>query len=123
MVVYRIVKKQSPQYLVFRCGMTHLKYSLKKLGIKFKLPKEILKTEMNHDEIDEKNWTLKKDERIEYVQNDVFRTTLSYTRYSKAMEEITGISKKDCLSLPGLGLKSFNILRTEEDEPIYTYNT
>ena len=29
---------------------------------------------------------------------------------------------KDCLSLPGLGWKFFNSLRTEEDEPIYTYN-
>ena len=102
--------------------MTHLKYSLKKSGTKFKLLKEILKTEMNHDEIDENNWTVKKDERIEYVQNHVFRTTLSYARYSKAMEEITGFSMKDCLSLPRIGLKSFNSLKTEEDEPIYTYN-
>ena len=38
------------------------------------------------------------------------------------MEEITGFSMKDCLSLPGLGWKYFNSLRTEEDEPIYTYN-
>ena len=37
------------------------------------------------------------------------------------MEEIPGFSMKDCLSLPGLGLKYFNSLRTE-DEPIYTYN-
>ena len=37
------------------------------------------------------------------------------------MEEITGFSMKDCLSLPGLGWKYFNSLRTEEDEPIYTY--
>ena len=29
---------------------------------------------------------------------------------------------KDCLSVPGLGLKYFNSLRTEEDEPIYKYN-
>ena len=29
---------------------------------------------------------------------------------------------KDCFSLPGLGWKSFNLLRTEEVEPIYTYN-
>ena len=33
--------KQIPQYLHFRCGMTHLYYSLKKLGKTFKLPKEI----------------------------------------------------------------------------------
>ena len=38
------------------------------------------------------------------------------------MEEKTGVSVKDCLSLPGLGLKYFNSLRTEDDEPIYTYN-
>ena len=38
------------------------------------------------------------------------------------MEEITGFSMKDCLSIPGRGLKYFNSLRTEEDEPIYTYN-
>ena len=29
---------------------------------------------------------------------------------------------KDCLSLPGLGLKYFNSLRTEKDEPIYSYS-
>ena len=38
------------------------------------------------------------------------------------MKEITGFSMKDCLSLPGLGWKYFNSLRTDEDEPIYTYN-
>ena len=30
-------KKQIPRYLIFRCGMTHLKYSSKKLGETFKL--------------------------------------------------------------------------------------
>ena len=29
-------RKQIPQYLIFRCGMTHLNYSLKKLGKTFK---------------------------------------------------------------------------------------
>ena len=38
------------------------------------------------------------------------------------MQEITGVSMKDCLSLPGLGWKYFNSLRTEKNEPIYTYN-
>ena len=35
--------KQIPHYLHFRCGMTHLNYSLKKLGKTFKLQKELLK--------------------------------------------------------------------------------
>ena len=57
-----------------------------------------------------------------YVKNDVLCTAFSYARYCKAMEDITRFSMKDCLSLPGLGWKYFNSLRTEEDEPIYTYN-
>ena len=64
----------------------------------------------------------KTDEWLPYVKKDVFYTAFSYARYTKAMEEMTGFSMRDCLSLPGLGLKYFNSLRTEEDEPIYTFN-
>ena len=115
-------KKQVPQYLHFRCRLIHLNYSLKKLGKTFKLQKELLKTEKNHYEIDGDIYIDKKDEWLPYVKNDVFCTVFCYARCSKAMEELTGFSLKDCLSLPGLGYKCFNSLRTEEDEPIYTYN-
>ena len=103
--------------------MRHDSFNLfiKKLGKTFNLPKELLKTKMNHDEIDENNWRDKKDERLPDVKNDVLCTAYSYARYFKAMQGITGLSMKDCLSLPGLGWKYFNSLRTE-DEPIYTYN-
>ena len=97
------------------------KLFIKKLGKTFKLQKE-LKTEMNHDEVDGNNYKDKINEWLPYVKNDVLCTAFSYARYIKAMEEITGFSMKDCLSLPGLGLKYFISLRTEEDEPIYTYN-
>ena len=42
--------------------------------------------------------------------------------FGGAMQEITGFSMKDRLSLPGLGWKFFNSLRTDLDEPINTYN-
>ena len=115
-------KKQVPQHLIFRCSMTHLNYSLEKLGKTFELPKELLKTEMDHDEIDANNYKDKKDIWLPYVKNDVLCTSYCYAKYIKAMEKITGFSMKDCLSLPGLGWKYFNSLRTKEDEPIYTYN-
>ena len=38
------------------------------------------------------------------------------------MQEITGFSMEDCLSLSGLGWKYFISLGTEEEEPIYTYD-
>ena len=114
--------KQIPQYLHFRCGMTHLNYSVKKLGKTFKLQKELLKTEINHNEVYSDTWKDKKADWLPYVKKDVLCTAFSYARYIKAMEEITGFSMKDCLSLPGLGWKNFNSLGTEEDEPIYTYN-
>ena len=77
---------------------------------------------MNHDEFDGNKWRVKKNDRLPYVKNDVLCTAYSYARYNKCMEEITRSSIKDCLSIPGLGWKYFNSLRTEEDEPIYTYN-
>ena len=115
-------KKQIPQYLHFRCGTTHLNYSLKKLGKTFELQKELLKTEMKHDDVYEDTWRNKKSEWLDYVKNDVLCTAFSYARYCKNMEDITKFSMKDCLSLPGLGWKYFNSLRTSEDEAIYTYN-
>ena len=77
---------------------------------------------MNHDDIDENNWKNEKDEWLLYVKNNVLWTAYCYARYGKAMEEITGYSMKDCLSLSGLRWKYFNSLRTQEDEPIYMYN-
>ena len=115
-------KKEIPQYLIFRCGLTHLNYPLKNLGKNFKLQKELLKTEMDHNEVYSDTWKDKKDEWLDYVKNDVLCTAFSYARYSKAMEEKTGFGMKYCLSLPGLGWKDFNSLRTEKDEPLYTYN-
>ena len=77
---------------------------------------------MKQNEYDENNRMHKKDKWLPYVKNDVLCTAYCYAKYSKSMQEITGFSMKDCLSLPGLGLKYFNSLRTEEDESIYTYN-
>ena len=102
--------------------MTHLKDSFKKIGKTFKLQKELLKSEMDHDEVDYDNYKDKKDEWLPYVKNDVLCTAFSYDCYCKAMEEITGFSLKDCLSAPGLGWKYFNSMRDDNDEPIYTYN-
>ena len=93
-----------------------------KLGKTFKIQKELLKFEIDLNEVDGDNYKAKINEWLPYVKNDVLCTAFSYARYIKAMEEITGISMKDCFSLPGLGVKYFNSLRTEEDEPIYTYN-
>ena len=75
---------------------------------------------MNNDEIDYNNYKDKINEWLPYVKNHVLRSAFSYARFIKAMEEITGFAMKDCLSLPGLGLKYLNSLRREEDEPIYT---
>ena len=102
--------------------MTPLKYSLKKLGKTFRLQKEMLKTEKNHDEVNGEIYKDKMDKWLPYVKNDVLCTAFIYARYIKAMEEITGFSMKDCLSAPGLGWKYFNSMRDENDEPIYSYN-
>ena len=77
---------------------------------------------MDHDEVDGENYKVKKDEWLDYVKQDFYYTAFTYAKFCKAMEEITGFPVKNSLSAPGLGWNYFNSLRTEEDEPIYTYN-
>ena len=61
-------RKQIPQYLIFRCGMTHLNYSLEKLGKTFKLQKELLKTKTNHEDVYEDTWKQKKTRMVRLRQ-------------------------------------------------------
>ena len=60
--------------------MTHLIFLLKKLGKTSKIENELLKTQMNHDEIDYNNYKDKKDEWLDYVQQDVLCTAFSHAR-------------------------------------------
>ena len=99
--------------------MTHLNSSLLKFVKTFILQKELLKNEMDQDEVDYNIYKDKKDEWLSYVKNEVLCTAFSYAKVCKTIEEITGFSMKDCLSAPGQGWKYFNSMRDENDEPIY----
>ena len=114
--------KKVPQYVHLRCGLLHIKDSLKNIGKSYKLQPCLLKQELEHDEIFGDNWEEKENEWLHYLKNDVLSTAFSYARYSKGMEELTGFGMKNSLTLPSLAKKYFNSLRDESDEPIYTYN-
>ena len=70
-------KIEIPQYLHIRCGMTHLNFSLTKLGKTFKLQKQLLKTDMKPDEFYENTWKTKRENWLPYVINDVLSTAFS----------------------------------------------
>ena len=112
--------KNIPEYVHFRCGLLHIKNSLKKTGKNYNKQDNLLKKELEHDEIFEDNWEEKEKEWLPYLKNDVLSTAFSYARYSKRMEELTGFGMKNSLTLPSLANKDFNSLRDENDEPIYT---
>ena len=114
--------KKLPQYVHLRCGLIHIKDSLKNIGRSYKLQENLLKQELEHDEFFEDNWEEKENEWLPYLKNDVLSTAFSDARYSKGMDELTGFGMKNCLTLPSLANKYFNSLRDENDEPIYTYN-
>ena len=114
--------KKIPQYVHLRCGLLHIKDSLKNIGKSYKLQPCLLKQELELDEIFEDNWEEKVNEWLPYLKNDVLSTAFSFARYSKGMEELTGFGMKNSLTLPSLANKYFNSLRDESDEPIYTYN-
>ena len=117
-----LITKKIPQCVHFRCGSLHIKDSSKNIGKSYKLQPCLLKQELEHDENFEDNWEEKENEWLPYLKNDVLSTAFSYARYSKRMEELTGFGMKNSLTLSSLANKSFNSLRDESDEPIYTYN-
>ena len=114
--------KKIPQYVHFRCGLLHIKDSLKDIGKSYKLQPCLLKQEPEHDEIFEDNWEEKENQWLPYLKNDIISTAFNYARYSKGMEKLTGFGMKNSLTLPSLANKYFNSLRDESDEPIYSYN-
>ena len=114
--------KKFPQDVHFRCGLLHIKDSLKNIGRSYKLQENLLEKELEHDEIFEDNWEEKENEWLPYLKNDVLSTAFSYATYSKGMQELTGFGMKNCSTLPSLAYKYFNSLRDESDDPIYTYN-
>ena len=114
--------KKTPQYVHLRCGLLHIKDSLKNIGKSYKLQESLLKQKLEHDEIFEDNWEEKEDKWLPYLKNDALSTVFSYARYSKGMEELTGFGMKNSLPLPALANQYFNSLRDENDESIYTDN-
>ena len=59
---------------------------------------------------------------LPHLKNDVLSTAFCYARYSKGMEELTGVGMKNSITLPSLANKYFNGLRHKKDEPISNYN-
>ena len=113
--------KKIPQYVHFRCGRVHNNQSLRKIGERYKLQENLLKKELEHDEIYEDTWGARENEWLPYVKNDVLSTAFCYARYTMGMEELTGFRMKTSVTLPALANKYFNSLRDENNEPIYTY--
>ena len=87
--------------------MSQLNHSLKKIGKIFKLQKELLKTERNHDEINAYIWRDKKDEWLDYVEKDVFCTAFSNAWYCKTMVEINGFLMKKKFKLAWIRMERF----------------
>ena len=115
-------KKQNPQYLHFRCRMTHLNHSMKKLGPTIKLQKELLKIERKHDEIDGNNYKDKKLNGL-FMLNKKFCILLFLMLDSiKLWKKLLDSQGKTIYQHQERGWRYFNSMRDDSHEPIYTYN-
>ena len=118
----RIIKRSQnsyvPQFLNFRCRMTHINSSFKKIGTTYGLQKKLNK-EMDHGEVFIDTLMNERNECLDYVRNDILGTAVC-SRYSKGLKKITVVGMKNSLTLLSLGRKYFSSLGDETDEPIYT---
>ena len=110
------------QNVLFRCGKLHIKSSLRKIGVSYKLQSLLLKHEIEHDEIYEDTWEAKEDEWLPYVKIDVLSIAFCWARYTMGMEGLTNFGMKNSLTSPSSANKYLNNLRDENDETLYTYS-
>ena len=87
--------KKTSQYVHLRCGKVYINKKLKEIGESYKLQENLLKIELEHDEIFEDTWEAKENEWLPYVKIDVLSTAFCYARYTMGMEELTGFGMKN----------------------------
>ena len=80
--------EKTPQNVHFRCGRVHIIRSLKKIGESYKLQENLLKKELEHDEIYEDTWEAKENEWMGYVRNVVLSTAFCYARYTMGIDRV-----------------------------------
>ena len=107
-----------PQNLFFRFGMSHLIFSLK-CRQNFYFTEIIVENWIET----RRWWYLERNKSwvVRLCEKQSSFTAFSYAGCSKGMEELTGLGKEECLSLPGLVWKIINSLK-KTDEPIYLYH-
>ena len=105
-------RKHVPQFIIIRCGMTHIIKSLKQMGITYGLHEDILRKEMalymknnvyEGNNINEDTWKSKKLEWMDYVKNEILCTDICFARCSTRIGASTGFGMKNSLILHSLG--------------------
>ena len=76
---------------------------------------------MEHDESYEDTWDSTENDWLPHVKNDVLSIAFCYARCNMGMEELIKFGMKNNLTLPSLAKKSFDCLRDENVERVYTY--
>ena len=95
------------QKIIFRCSLQHFKTSLANACIMFDIPKNLSKTNCDHDKINKYNYLEVKDLWYEYLKFDVISLASCVVKYNLAMEELFGFTLQDALTISSMSLKAF----------------
>ena len=110
------------QKLIFIDSYKHCKYSLESMCKTFKIPMNLRKSKLDHENHTLENYKSKRDEWDPYLRLDVISAACCVLKYSKVMMDVVGQNMSSCLTIPSLTLKGwFKHLTHEEEEPIHTH--
>ena len=94
--------KDIHQQLTFRCSHQHVKNSLLNWGEKFKIPCNLRKTELEHNDITKDNYLEKQSEWEPYLRRDISALTSCIIKYNNVMEKSVGENMTQNLISPTL---------------------
>ena len=95
------------QKIAFRDSYCHIKASLERIGLDYKLPRNIRKLSLDHENMTKDNYREKQHEWEPYLKNDVGSLAAIVWLYSKNMVELVGQHMSNNISVAGLAYKGW----------------
>ena len=90
--------REIPQYMKFVCSKVHLSGSLKKIQKEYRIQPQLLKSEMEHNDISLSNYKEKEQLWKPYLVNDVLGLAAVIAKHGNNIQKITGVSFKNSLT-------------------------
>ena len=101
--------REIPLYMKFVCSEVHISGSLRKIQKEYEIQPQLLKTEMEHNDVTLYNYREKKHIWKPYLINDILGLAMLVARHGNKIQKTTGVSFKNSLTQSSLSWSTLGV--------------